>query len=655
MEQAAAGVGRAIHPVMAGTAGHIDHGKSSLVRALTGIDPDRLKEEKERGMTIDLGFARLRMADGRMLGLIDVPGHERFVRNMVAGSTGLDLVIFVVAADDGVMPQTREHLDILTLLGVRRGLVALTKIDLVDADTRALASDEVRELLAGTPLEGIEILPVSTVTGAGIPELRQRLEAPALATPPHEAAGPFRLPIQRVFQLKGIGTVVTGVPVSGAVQVGDELEFLPGGARAKVRAVQAFGGTVDRAQAGHSTALSVPDARGQGVRRGTVAASPGIFHAGNSIDVDLTLLPRAARIRHRHAVRFHAGTIEALGSLVLLDREALAPGATALARIELEEPCCVAPGDRFLLRTQTPPITVGGGNVVRLVLEAGRLRRRVLHDELAQLQAAGGNLAERIATEITQAGPNGRSPAELAAALGRSEEDVRGLLPGLGGTWTHERGGRVFDLAAVDAAEQELFESVAKLLASKPLAASVRRAALRTTRTLPPAMLAAVLDRLQQQGRVRAAAHGNLLFLDRMRPLAPADQAELDRVVDRVDELAFRPPTRDELAAQLAIPAARLEGLLSRAIDEGRVEPIGEHYWSALALQKALVAIRRNCLQHDGVLDIPGLRDSFETSRKFLIPLLEHVDQLGLTVLRGGVRRLLPNSPVAQGLAGIEG
>lgn len=645
---------RAIHPVMVGTAGHIDHGKSSLVRALTGIDPDRLKEEKERGMTIDLGFAPLRLADGRLLGMIDVPGHERLVRNMVAGCTSLDLAILVVAADDGVMPQTREHLDILDLLEVRRGLVALTKVDLVDEDTRTLAAEEVREVLQGTSLQDAPIVPVSTVTGHGIDEFRRRLEAMALEAPAHEAAGPFRMPIQRVFQLKGIGTVVTGVPVSGTMRIGDEVEFLPSGGRARVRAVQAFGGAVEVAQAGHSTALSVPDARDLGVRRGQVAAAPGIFGSGTTVDLELRLLARAPAIRHRHAMRFHTGTTETLGSLVLLDRDALTPGERCLARIELDEACCCAPGDRFLLRTQTPPVTVGGGQVVRLVQATGKLRRRALHDELGQLRAAGGNLAERIATEIQQAGPAGRSPGELAAALGQTEADVRALVPELADVHVHERGDRIFSIEATAAAERELADSVAKLLRDRPHAASVRRAALRTTRTLTPVLLAAVLDRLQQAGRVRAAAHGNLLFVDRMRPLPPQDQSDLERIVARCDELAFRPPTRAELATELRLPAARLESLASRAIDEGRLEPIGDHLWSAATLRTALLAVRRNCLAHGGELDIPGLRDAFETSRKFLIPLLEHIDLLGFTLLRGGVRRLLPNSPIAIELAALD-
>ena len=267
---------------MAGTAGHIDHGKSSLVLALTGIDPDRLKEEKERGLTIDLGFAALKLADGRTMGMVDVPGHERLVRNMVAGSTALDVALLVVAADDGVMPQTIEHLEILDLLGVRRGVIALTKVDLVDGEVADLAEAEVRELIDGTVLADAPLVRVSTATGEGVESVRAALEEAAASLTPKPHHGPFRMAVQRVFQLKGIGTVVTGVPMSGAVAPGDTVEFLPGNHTSKVRAVQAFGGKVSRAVAGHSTALSVPDARAVGLSRGVVAAAPGIFSTAST-------------------------------------------------------------------------------------------------------------------------------------------------------------------------------------------------------------------------------------------------------------------------------------------------------------------------------------------------------------------------------------
>jgi selenocysteine-specific elongation factor len=636
---------------MVGTAGHIDHGKSSLVRALTGIDPDRLKEEQERGLTIDLGFAPLQLSDGRVVGMIDVPGHERFIRNMVAGSTALDVALLVVAADDSVMPQTREHLDILSLLGVRRALVALNKVDLVDPQLAALAEEEVREAVRGSPVEGARIVRVSAHTGAGIDELRAEIETLTAGLEPRSHAGHFRMPVQRVFQLKGIGTVVTGIPLSGSVRAGASIEFLPGGHIGKVRAVHAYGGKVDESVAGHSTALSVPDARAADLARGVVAAAPGIFQAGNAVDVQLRLLERSPPLAHRALVRFHTGTVEGRGMLLLLQQERLLPGDEAVARIVLADDVCCAQGDRFLLRLQNPPLTVGGGEVLRLSDRPRRYRRKLLGDELERLQAAGAQPETRIVEHLLQAGPAGATPAQLAASLAMEAGAVIELLAGIPDVAFHERIGRAFTIAVLEAGEKELVAAVERMLRDRPLAASIQRAALHPRRDFPVELQNAVLERLAQSGRIRTGTHGRILFLDRLRPLAPADAADLQRLVAACEAGGFRPPTRAEAVAAVGLPAARVEGLLARAIDEGRIEPVGEHLYGAATLRRALVAIRRNCLANREILDIPALRDELDTSRKFLIPLLEHVDGLGLTRLRGGVRCLLPSSAVSQELA----
>jgi selenocysteine-specific elongation factor len=630
---------------MVGTAGHIDHGKSSLVRALTGIDPDRLKEEKERGLTIDLGFAPLKLRDGRLVGMVDVPGHERFVKNMVAGSTALDLALLVIAADDSVMPQTVEHLEILSLLGVRRGICALTKTDLVDRELADLAEDEIRELLAGTPLEDLEILRVSSTTGAGIEALRQRLEELALATPPRSHEGPFRMALQRVFKLDGIGTVVTGIPVSGLVRVGDEIEFLPGGGRAKVRALHAFGGAVDRAVAGHSAALSVPDARDLGLRRGFVAAQPGVFRAGEHVDVELDVLAKAARLDHRTQVRFHVGTAEVLGVISLLEHEQLAPGSRTVARLLLDEPVACAHGDRFLLRTANPPRTVGGGLVLQ-VSDGRRYRRRRLAEQVRALVEAGHDPVRRASEIVRQAGPVGRNAAEVAAELALPLEEVQRILADHPDLHWHGRGRRAFDREQIESGRVAVLHGVERILRDKPHAASIVRSALRTTHDFPAELKDAVLDLLAAEGRVRSLASGRLLFCERLRPLPAADQADLDALVGHCDELGFRPPTAAEARTALGLPAARFDSLLARAQDEGRLELVGEHIYGAGTIRQALVSIRDNCLAHAEVLDIPELRDALGTSRKYLIPLLEHVDALGLTRLRAGERRLLTSSDV---------
>jgi selenocysteine-specific elongation factor len=641
---------RSIHPVVVGTAGHIDHGKSSLVKALTGIDPDRLKEEQERGLTIDLGFARFKLSDGRWLGLIDVPGHERFVRNMVAGCTGLDLAMLVVAADDGVMPQTIEHVDILDLLGVRGGLIVLTKIDMVDPALVDMAEQEVRQLVRGTVLAAAKVMRTSARTGEGIAELKAELESLATGIAPRASAGPFRMPIQRVFSLPGIGTVITGVPISGALQSGAEIEILPGRHRLKVRGLHAYGGKVDEAVAGHSTALSVPDARESGVHRGMVAVAPEAFGVGDALDVELQLTPRSPRLEHRAPIRCHTGTIEVRGHLLLLDRDAAEPGDSLVARLELDEEICCAHNDRFLLRLQNPAITVGGGRVLRLS-QTGRYRRRDLGAELQGLLAAGERPEARLRHELGQAGPEGRPVDELARALECSDTAVFDALAGMADVELHRRGMRAFLREHVEVGERELLQSVDRLLHKRPHAASIARSALRTTKTLPQPLVDLVLDRLQALGRVRSGRRGQLLFLERLKPLPPAEQAALDRLVAHCEERGFRPPELAELEPVAGVRGDALLSLLDRAQDEGRIDKVAEHFYGASIVRKVLRAVRSNCLRHAEVLDIPTLRDELDTSRKYLIPLLEYVDALGLTVLRGGVRRLLPSSDLNRELA----
>ncbi|MCU0865500.1 MAG: selenocysteine-specific translation elongation factor [Planctomycetes bacterium] len=641
---------RSIHPVVVGTAGHIDHGKSSLVKALTGIDPDRLKEEQERGLTIDLGFARLKLSDGRWLGLIDVPGHERFVRNMVAGCTGLDLAMLVVAADDGVMPQTIEHVDIIDLLSVRGGLIVLTKIDMVEPALVDMAEQEVRQLVAGTALAGAKVMRTSSRTGEGIPELKAELEALATGIAPRTSAGPFRMPIQRVFSLPGIGTVITGVPLSGTLQPGAEVEILPGRQRIKVRGLHAYGGKVDEAMAGHSTALSVPDAREAGVHRGMVAAEPDAFAIGDALDVELTLTKRSPQLAHRAPIRCHTGTIEVRGNLLLLDRDRAGPGDVLVARLELDEELCCAHNDRFLLRLQNPAVTVGGGRVLRLS-QTGRYRRRDLGAELQGLVAAGERPEARLRHELTQAGAEGRPVDELARALGCTDTETFDALAGMPDVELHRRGMRAFLREHIVVGEQELLQSVDRMLHKRPAAASIARSALRTTKTLPQPLIELLFDRLQAAGRVRSGRRGQVLFLDRLKALPPAEQQALDRLVAFCEERGFRPPELAELEPVAGRRGDALLSLLDRAQDEGRIDKVAEHFYGASIVRKVLRAVRGNCLRHAEVLDIPTLRDELDTSRKFLIPLLEYVDALGLTVLRGGVRRLLPSSDLNRELA----
>src|SRR3989475_718801 len=397
--------------VIVGTAGHIDHGKSALVEALTGTNPDRLEEEKRRGITIDLGFAFLDLGDVR-LGLVDVPGHERFVRNMLAGVGGIDLVLLVIAADESIKPQTREHFDICRLLQIRRGVVALTKSDLVEADVIELVRLEVEEFLRGSFLEGAPIVSVSAHTGAGLERLRQELARVAIEAPGKDPTKYFRLPVDRAFAMKGFGTVVTGTLVSGAVKPEDEVELFPARRRVRVRGVQSGGRAVVRATAGQRTALNLAGVDLAEVERGMVLASPGRFEVSRRLDARVELLGSARRLKNRARVHFHQGTAETVAEVILLDREELSPGATALAQLRLDDPVLVLPGDRFILRQFSPVVTIGGGAVLSALASRHRQRDSQVIPYLSTVES--GNREEILAAMAT-ASSGGLELAQMVA------------------------------------------------------------------------------------------------------------------------------------------------------------------------------------------------------------------------------------------------
>ena len=405
--------------IIAGTAGHIDHGKTALVRALTGIDTDRLEEEKRRGISIDLGFAHLDLTPELRIGFVDVPGHERFVKNMLAGVGGIDLVLLVIAADESVMPQTREHFDICRLLGIGQGIVVLTKADLVDRDMLILARLEAEEFVAGSFLEGAPCVAVSSTTGEGLDELRARLAELAARIPAKDSSRPFRLPIDRAFSMRGFGTVVTGTLISGSVAREQEVELHPGGRRLRVRGIQVHGEAADRALAGQRTALNLAGIEPQDLARGMVLAAPGRFRAMSVIDCALDLLPSAKPLKNRAPVHFHAGTAEVEAEVRLLEGGAtLKPGARVYVRLLLREPLLVAPGDRFIIRMFSPVVTIGGGVVVDIT---GRRYRR--GDKASQRLSAleRGTPVERVALLVRES-QYGMGLAEL----GRRHRTGRG-------------------------------------------------------------------------------------------------------------------------------------------------------------------------------------------------------------------------------------
>ena len=632
----------AFHAVV-GTAGHIDHGKSSLVKNLTGVDPDRLKEEQERGLTIDLGYAEYRASDGRDIGLIDVPGHERFVRNMVAGAVGVDVVMLVVAADDGVMPQTREHLDILELLGVERGFMVLTKIDLVEPDLADLAELDLREATKGTFLEAAPIVRCSNTTGEGLDAVRAELERQAALAKPRDAAASLRLPVQRSFTVKGHGTVVTGVPLAGTATVGDEVEILPRGLRGRIRGIQVHHRPAERAGAGRRTALNLADVDYKEVRRGDVVCAPGLFQATSLVEARFRSLASWGKPIPSHVeVKFHAGCAETVGRLVLLGARELAPGASCLVQIRLEEPTVVAPGDRYLLRSASPERTLGGG----VVLGETRFRQKPtkgwIAENLALKEESLGDRERFLEATVRGEGLHPATAERLALLVhetpAATAESVRRLVAE--GILVEIPGRKEYlhrDSVRVGASEAE--RGLLLLHEKNHYAYGFTAQEAATVIRHPPAVVAVFLAEgvarksLERQGdqfRLKAFKGG----------LSQEDRRLIGVVEERLRTTGFATPSPAELAKELDRPEKRILNLVVALEAQKKARTIADGVvLHADALREARDRVVRHCLA-EGELTSNFAKDLFGATRKYVIPLLEHFDAVGITVRRDSSRRL---------------
>jgi selenocysteine-specific elongation factor len=630
--------------IVLGTAGHIDHGKTSLVRALTGIDTDRLPIEKARGITTELGFAHFDLG-GRHVAVVDVPGHERFVKSMVAGATGIDLVVLVVAADEGVMPQTREHLDICDLLGVRRGVVALTKSDLVDADWLALATSDVRAALASTFLADAPIVPVSTRTNSGLDDLRAAIGSAIDSLPPRAMTGVFRLPIDRVFTVKGFGTVTTGTVLGGSVKIGDELVVIPSGVSARVRGIEVHGVAVDQAIAGHRAALNVGGVSVDDLARGDLLVHPGRVAGSHILDVELRYLATApGELPKRSKVLVHHGTSQVLATLVLVGQSQLAPGATALAqlRIDAAAPLGALPGDHFILRgfvaTATHGTTIGGGRIVRVL--APKARRGLQHaDTVARLAAARHD--ERLALDIKAAAFAGLGIADLVRRLGSPAEVLAPALDTLAasgellatGAGEHAH---YLHAAVVADVESRIIAAVGAADASSDGAA---REELRThlPAALPVRAFDAIVAGLERKGAI--ATEGDRVRKASAPSRGPALSAAETKLLDQFKAWGVEPPRPKELPAAIGQGDAQVKTLLDRLIAGKRlirIKPDLYMHADVIAdLRGRLVAF----LDAHKTIDAQQWKELTGASRKFTIPLAEFFDAEKLTLRVGEVRR----------------
>ncbi|PIE71388.1 MAG: selenocysteine-specific translation elongation factor [Deltaproteobacteria bacterium] len=631
--------------LIVGTAGHIDHGKTSLVKALTGTDTDRLKEEKRRGITIELGFASLDLPSGQRVGIVDVPGHEKFVKNMVAGATGIDVVAMIIAADEGVMPQTREHMEICSLLDIKHGLVVMTKTDLVDEEMRELALEDIAEFVEGTFLEDAPVLPVSSHTGTGIPELREAMDAICATIPERQLTSVFRLPVDRVFTMKGFGTVITGTLSSGTVSVGDTVMIYPKGEiTSKIRGIQVHGASEETASAGMRTAINFQGLDLDQVSRGDVIADPDGLKLSYMVDASFHYLAANAKpLKNRTRVRFHSGTCELLGVLVLLDREELPPGDTTFVQFRLEAPVSLIKDDRYVIRSYSPVRTIGGGAVINPVAVK---HKRFKKDILARLAALTSHTPkEIIRASIALNSYAGSAFSDLKLMTNLSDKVINDALQPLLARKEIvqiDKERRIYmDGGLFDELMATALEQLGRFHQENPLKQAMPKEGLKAR--LPDRVTVRIFNILlnqavkegvivQQENAIRLVGHTVAL------------QTNLEKVREQIDAAyntaGLTPPYFREVLKTLDIPSEQAKDVLHILIKEGRLTKVKDDlYFASDAIDKLKNDLMAYFTIHED-LTAPQFKDiTGGISRKYLIPLLEYFDGAKVTIRVGDVRK----------------
>ncbi len=616
-----------------GTAGHIDHGKSALVRTLTGTDPDRLQEEQERGITIDLGFAHLDLGDALRVGFIDVPGHERFVKNMLAGIGGIDAVLLVVAADESIMPQTREHLAICELLGVRTGVVAITKCDLVDAEIADLVELEIRDLLAGSSLADAPIIKTSAEDGHGLDTLRDTLAEVLQAVAGRTDTGSVRLPVDRVFTVRGFGTVVTGTLLSGSIGAGDELELLPAGTTVSVRGTQVYGAPIDRAIGGQRAAINLQGIDVDQVQRGDQLVTRNAMSPTYMLDARLNLLP-GHELKQQQRVRFHHGAAEILCRVAVLDADAVGEGGSALVQLRLESPYPCYPGDRFVIRRYSPMLTIGGGVVIDNLAAKHRAHDAQLLEYLTILEK--GSADERLAAIVGAAGAEGIGAAALRQRWAPTGSDIAAVATRLAAADTlvvtrrdplhvvdaaHFENLRVATLEAIDAFHRK--QPLQPAMPKRELVAALPRG-------LPSLVFDSVIDRLRDQETLHNKADGFALDSHGIT-LTAAQERLRDALLELYEGAAWAPPSFSEAAQRVDAAASDVESVFHLLLREGGLVRLRDDLvLHAARLDELIEQLQARHAAGDefSVADFKGWTG---VSRKHAIPLLEYLDQQRIT------------------------
>jgi len=615
-----------------GTAGHIDHGKTALVKLLTGCDTDRLKEEKERGMSIELGFAPCKIADVEA-GIVDVPGHEHFIKTMVAGATGIDAVILVIAADDGIMPQTREHLDILTLLGVRYGVVALTKIDRVDKEHIALVEEEIEELVRGTFLEGAAILPISNITGEGFDGFYEGLTRLVKSVVPKGTEGVFRLPVERSFSVKGFGTVVTGIAVAGAVKTGDEVVLLPQGMSGRVNSIQVYTRDGDAARAGQCAAINVRHWEHDLIGRGDVLAAPGYFAGEQWYVCRMRLLPKdTAALKNGARIKFHTGTSEVPATVYLFEGEKMMPGGYKIVQVRLDSAVVAGPTDKFIVRTLSPVTTIGGGMIVEAVERKLNRKTAGMMEDLRERAEAVVEDKRFVEYAVKTAEVLSTTGAEIARRCKVTDARLRAIIAELSSE------GRIRALGAGlyihnEVAEREkrrILAALAEFHARSPEAAGVGGEALGEELRVARAVFDGLLDELAKAGAITNAG-GRLAVAGHSSQIKEADRGLVGKVEAAFRRRLFDPPSVEEAAVETGLAKGEAERGIRILAESGALVSVAPGMWfhrEGIETARARIVA---FIEKEGELQSVKFKYLIDTTRKYAIPLLDYFDKVGVT------------------------
>ena len=628
--------------VIIGTAGHVDHGKTTLIQALTGTNPDRLKEEQERGMTIDIGFAALKLPDGTVAGIVDVPGHERFLKNMLAGVSGVDVVLLVIAADESVMPQTSEHLDILRLLDVKNGVVALTKCDMVDTDWIEAVEEDVRAQLKSSFLESAPILRVSAVTGKGIDALKKALLSAVSRAESRNAALPFRLPVDRVFTRPGFGTVVTGTLVAGTLRVGDAVEIVPRKLTTRVRGLQVHGLKVNEAEAGSRVAVNIAGVETEAIERGAQLAAPGALVPTQTFDAVLRLLPNAPKaLKDRARVRVHLGTAEILGRIRLLDEKTeLEPGERAYVQFRGETEFPAARGDRFVVRSYSPMATIGGGNVLDA---APKRHRKADRDMLAALTARERGTPEDLLETLLLGRPVGLPVKEALASVGLPPAEVETAAQRLlaVGTLLSLPGDRQIHTSLLSPLTDRARTALDAYHTQYPLRPGMPKEELRTAlgREMDSRAFASLLSYWQSTG-ILLVEGATVRLADFVVQLNERQQALLERIGDFYKQCQIATPTVEEVSREVKAPPDAVNALLRVGVERGLFHKVEDGLYYHAETVSTLQRLIRDYVQQHGSITVAAFRDLTQSNRKFALQALEYFDQIRFTRRQGDERLL---------------